>query len=122
MNTMGGEYSLYGRKKDTDRYVHLQDFEKEEMDLFKHNVVAYVLDKKHTDMKSLYLYRGYMRVAKALVRSQYLELTFSSSGFASAWDTSEERLDTIPWLFRTFNKKWKPVHTEYSYMRVYQKY
>ena len=92
------------------------------MDLFKHNVVAYAMDKKHVDIKSLYLYKGYMRLAKAVVKTQYLEMTFYSSAFASEWDSCEERLDQIPWLFRDFVRVWKPVHTEYSYMRVYQKY
>lgn len=119
---MGGTFSLYGRRKDNDKYEFTQELEEHQMDIFKHNVVAYAMDKKHTGMKSLYLYKGFMRLAKAIVKTQYLEMTFYSSAFAAEWDSCEERLDQIPWLFRDFCRLWKPVHTEYTYMRVYQKY
>lgn len=118
---MGGVYTLYGRKKDTEKYVSLQELEEHQMNLFKHNVVAYAQDKKHTDLKSLYLYKGYLRMAKAIVRGGYLEITFYSAAFASEWDSSEESVNDIPWLFRDFCIHWKPVHTDYNYMRVYQK-
>ena len=83
---MGGTYSLYGRRKDNDKYEFLQELEEHQMDIFKHNVVAYALDKKHLGMKSLYLYKGYMRLAKAIVKTQYLEMTFTRS-FAAEWDS-----------------------------------
>ena len=73
------------------------------------------------DKKSLYLYRGYLRHAKAIVRGNYLEITFISNEAANDWDSSEEKLCEIPWLFRDFAHAWKPVSVEYSYMRVYQK-
>tara|TARA_Y100001937_G_C6869586_1_gene219987 strand:- start:17 stop:376 length:360 start_codon:yes stop_codon:yes gene_type:complete len=118
---MGGRYSLYGRKKDTEKYIFLQDLEEKPMQLFKHNTVAYALDKKHTDLKSLYLYKGYMRVGKAYIKGQYLELTFQTSALAERWDTCEERIGDVPWLFRTFTHSFKPVNTDYAYMRVYRK-
>ena len=118
---MGGTYSLYGRKKDSEKYVLIQELEEHQMNLFKHNVVAYVQDKKNTDMKSLYLYKGYLRLAKAYAKGKYLELTFYSSAFAKEWDTCEEKVDDVPWLFRDFSRFWKPVNTDYEYMRVYQK-
>tara|TARA_Y100000992_G_scaffold301499_1_gene272566 strand:- start:1451 stop:1810 length:360 start_codon:yes stop_codon:yes gene_type:complete len=118
---MGGAYSLYGRKKDTEKYIHLQDLNDKYMKIFKHNVVAYSQDKKHNDMKSLYLYKGYLRIGKAYLRSNYLELTFQTAAFANEWDTCEEQVDDVPWLFRNFTKSFKPVNTDYSYMRVYQR-
>lgn len=118
---MGGAYSLYGRLKDTDRYVELRELDHKYMDMFKHHVVSYAMDKKHVELKSLYLYKGYIRLAKANVLNNYLELTFTSTAFAEEWDSSEERLCDVPWLFRDFAKRWKPVHVEYSYMRVYQR-
>jgi len=118
---MGGTYSLYGRKKDTEKYLHLEDLEEKYMQTFKHNVAAYALDKKHTDMKSLYLYRGYMRVGKAYIKSKYLELTFQTAAYANEWDLCEEQVDDVPWLFRNFSQSYKPVNTDYVYMRVYQR-
>lgn len=117
---MGGGYSLYGRFKDTERYMMIRELDHNYMDMFKHHVVSYAMDKKHVDMKSLYLYKGYFRMGKALVRGNYLELTFSATAFAEEWDSSEERLCDVAWLFRDFARRWKPVHVEYSYMRVYQ--
>ena len=118
---MGGTYSLYGRKKDTEKYVLIQELEEHQMNLFKHNVVAYCQDKKHTDLKSLYLYKGYLRLAKAYVKGKYLELTFYTAAFATEWDTCEEQVDDVPWLFRDFARFWKPVNTDYKYIRVYQR-
>ena len=89
---MGGTYSLYGRRKDNDKYEFLQELEEHQMDIFKHNVVAYALDKKHLGMKSLYLYKGYMRLAKAIVDAVFGD-DILLSAFAAEWDSCEERLD-----------------------------
>jgi len=118
---MGGEFSLYGRKKNNEQYIHLQDLGEQYMQVFKHNVVAYALDRKHTDLKSLYLYRGQLRLGKALMKGQYLELTFQSAANSSLWDSAFEQVDDLPWLFRNFNHSFKPVQTDFSYMRVYRK-
>lgn len=118
---MGGVYTLYGRRKDNDAYVEVRTFQRRQMDMFKHHVVSYALDRKHVDLKSLYLYSGYFRVCKAYIHGNYLELTFNSSETAEEWDSSEERVCDVPWLFRDFGKRWKAVHVEHSYMRVYQK-
>ena len=118
---MGGAHSLYGRRKDNENYVHLMDLDEQYMQVFKHNAVAYATDKKHELMKSLYLYKGQLRLGKAYVKGNYLELTFQSAAYANEWDTAYERVDKIPWLFRNFVTNFKPVHTDYEYMRVYRK-
>ena len=118
---MGGVFTIYGRRKDNERYVFVSDSPTECMDTFKHHVIAYAMDRKHQDKKALYLYKGYLRQAKAIVKEKYLELVFSSSEVAETWDSSEEKLCELPWLFRDFSRSWKPVSVEYSYMRVYQR-
>ena len=118
---MGGAYSLYGRKKDTEKYVHLQDLDDQYMQVFKHNAVAYATDKKHELMKAIYLYHGYLRIGKAYIKGDYLELTFSSAAYAQEWDCAWEQVGDIPWLFRNFVSNFKPVQTDFDYMRVYRK-
>lgn len=118
---MGSGYSLYGRRKDNEKYVFLQDLDDKYMVCFKHNAVAYAQDKKHELMKSLYLYKGQLRLGKALMKGQYLELTFYSSDYAAQWDVSFEQVDDIPWLFRNFTSSFKAVQTDFSYMRVYRR-
>ncbi len=118
---MGGSYSLYGRQKNNDAYILIEDNLKSPFTSFKHHVVTQAMDKKHADLKSLYIYRGYFREAKAIVKNGYLEITCHSNKIAEKWDTAEEDLHDIAWLFRDFLLQWKPVHTDYSYKRVYQK-
>lgn len=118
---MGGTYSLYGRKKINDTYVFIESNLEKPFSKFKHHVVSYTMDRKNTNLKSIYLYNGYFREAKAIVKNGYLEITFYSSKIAEKWDTSEEEIHEVAWLFRDFSRAWKPVHTDYSYMRVYQK-
>ena len=91
------------------------------MHVFKNNVVAYAQDKKHTDMKSLYLYKGQLRIGKAYIKQHYLQLTFQSAVYAQQWDIAYEQVDDVPWLFRNFSHCFKLVHTDYDYMRVYRK-
>jgi hypothetical protein len=118
---MGGTYTIYARRKDNERYVLVEELNSESMDTFKHHVIAYAMEKKHEDKKCLYYYKGYGRRAKAIVKENYLEITFNSLEIAEDWDTSEEKLNEIPWLFRDFSRSWKAVNVEYCYMRVYQK-
>ena len=92
---MGGSHCIYARLKDTERYVLVSEVPHGSMDSFKHHVVAYTMDRKHQNKKSLYLYKGYLRLAKAIVRGKYLEITFNSTEAASGWDISEEKLDEI---------------------------
>ena len=118
---MGGTFSIYGRKKHNEQYIHLQDLDEQYMRVFKHNAVAYATDRKHTDLKSLYLYKGQLRLAKAYVKGNYLELTFQSAAYASEWDSAWEEVSDVPWLFRNFVSNFKSVQTDFSYMRVYRK-
>ena len=118
---MGGTYSLYGRQKINDTYILVEKNIEFPFNAFKHNVVSYAMDKKNTNLKSIYLYRGYFREGKAIIKNGYLEITFHSSKVAEEWDRAEEDLQEIAWLFRDFTRAWKPVNTDYSYMRVYQK-
>lgn len=118
---MGGTYSLYGRKKINNAYILMEGNLEKPFGTFKHHVVSYTMDRKNTNLKSIYLYNGYFREAKAIVKNGYLEITFHSSKIAEKWDTSEEEVHEVAWLFRDFSRAWKPVHTDYSYMRVYQK-
>ena len=118
---MGGAFSLYGRRKDTEKYVFLQDLDEQYMQVFKHNAVAYAQDKKHELMKSIYLYKGQLRLGKALIKGNYLELTFYSAAYASEWDSAWEEVSDVPWLFRNFTSSFKAVQTDFSYMRVYRK-
>lgn len=120
---MGSTYSIYGRRKDNEQYVLIIDNIKPQqpMDVFKHHVAAYACDKKHVDKQSLYLYKGYVRQAKAIIKSNYLELTFNSSETSEIWDASVERVGDVPWLFRDFARCWKPVNVEHLWLRVYQK-
>ena len=118
---MGGTQAIYARRKDNERYVLVEEVPRLSMDTFKHHVVGYAMDRKHQDKKSLYLYKGYLREAKAIVRQQYLEIKFNSSESGERWDSSVEKLEEIPWVFRDFSRAWKPVHVECSRSRVYQR-
>ena len=97
------------------------DLDDQYMVCFKHNSIAYATDRKHELMKAIYLYHGYLRIAKAYVKGGYLELTFQSSAYAEEWDVSFEQVHDIPWLFRNFVSNFKPVQTDYEYIRVYRK-
>ena len=125
---MGGTLSIYGRKKDMERYTliynHLRG---NPMARFKHEVYGYVLDKLHTDMKSLYLYSGYTRMARAIILpgTNYLELKFNTQDAAKSWDAAEEQLDgvdvEVPWLYRTFAHTWHQIASDCEHKRVYQR-
>jgi len=106
-------YSIYGRRKDTDAYECI--FDKVHggyMSRFKHEVYCFVLDRCHETMKSLYLYHGYQRVAKAHVLEDTLTLDFYDEARAQEWDQSEEQIAKIhvdiPWLERSFCRLWSP--------------
>tara|TARA_B100001540_G_scaffold308476_1_gene323220 strand:- start:179 stop:568 length:390 start_codon:yes stop_codon:yes gene_type:complete len=125
---MGSSFSVYGRRKDTERYQMIYNqLRGNPMARFKHEVYGYVLDKLHTDMKSLYLYNGYTRVARAVVPAgtHYLELTFLSLHDAKAWDAAEEQLDgvdvEVPWLYRHFAQSWNHIACDSEQKRVYQR-
>ena len=125
---MGGTLSIYGRAKDTERYKLIYDNVRgNHMARFKYEVYGYVLDKLHTDMKSLYLYSGYSRIARARIPpgTQYLELKFATQEDAKAWDAAEEQLDgvdvEVPWLYRSFTHSWHHIASDDECKRVYQR-
>ena len=127
-HTMGGTFSLYGRRKDTERYALIyNDLRGNPMARFKHEVYGYVLDKLHVDMKSLYLYNGYTRLARAQIPAgtHYLELDFYNRDYAQQWDAAEEQLDgvhvEIPWLYRHFAHSWNHIASDADTKRVYQR-
>ena len=61
-----GQPNIIGRLKTNDKYQTIYDtVDGNDMARFKHETYAYSLEKEHTLFKSLYLYHGYSRVAKA---------------------------------------------------------
>lgn len=125
---MGTSISLYGRRKDNERYKLIyNNLQGNAMARFKHEVFGYVLDKLHTEMKSLYLYHGYTRLARAIVPAgtNYLEITFCNMDYAKQWDAAEEQLDGInvevPWLYRHFAHSWNHIACDSEHKRVYQR-
>ena len=99
------------------------------MSRFKHEVYAYALGKNYKEDKSLYLYCGYSRVAKAMIEGddvQYLVITFCSEEAASEWDKCQEQMDKVYvdviWLERPFLNSWV-YHVEENFLiRKYQNY
>ena len=125
---MGTTFTLYGRRKDTEKYALIyNDLRGNPMARFKHEVYGYALDKLHVEMKSLYLYNGYTRIARAVIPAGtfYLEVTFYNNDFATQWDSAEEQLDgvhvEIPWLYRHFAHSWNHIACESDNKRVYQR-
>tara|TARA_B110000261_G_scaffold75831_1_gene87767 strand:- start:123 stop:527 length:405 start_codon:yes stop_codon:yes gene_type:complete len=118
--------TIYGRLKINDKYNSIYEtLEGNVMARFKHEAYAYALEKSHTNFKSVYLYNGYTRIAKAHMPNgtKYLELIFYSNSVANEWDRSSEQIDNvhveIPWLYRDFNKKWHPVATDDLQKRIF---
>lgn len=99
------------------------------MSRFKHEVYAYALHKKYKEDKSLYLYCGYSRVAKAVIEGddvKYLVITFCSDEAAKEWDECNEQMDKIyvdvVWLERPFLNSWV-YHVEENFLiRKYQNF
>jgi hypothetical protein len=123
---MGQTPTIYGRLKINNKYDSIyEDLQGNTMARFKHETFAYATEQTHTDYKSIYLYNGYARTAKAEIPagSKYLELTFASKADADAWDVASEQIDNvhveIPWLYRDFDKKWAPVANDHVTKRIY---
>lgn len=122
-----GQPNIIGRLKTNDKYQTIYDtVDGNDMARFKHETYAYSLEKEHTLFKSLYLYHGYSRVAKADMPTgtKYLEITFSSEAEAQRWDAASEQIHNVlvevPWVYRNFEQKWKPVAEE-LHRRIYAK-
>lgn len=123
---MGQSHTIHGRLKINDKYNSIYDtLEGNVLARFKHESFAYALEKSHTDYKSIYLYNGYTRTAKAHMPAgtKYLEIIFCSVDVAKEWDRASEQIENvhveIPWLYRDFQKKWHPVATDDLKKRIY---
>lgn len=124
------DFYIYSRKKEDDSYqVEVELREGNPMSRFKHEVYAYALKKKYKQQKSIYLYCGYSRVAKAIVDGddpQYLVISFCSEEAAKEWDECQEQMEKVYvdviWLERPFLKSWV-YHVERDFLiRKYQNY
>jgi len=124
------DFYIYSRQKEDDKYQLKEELkEGNPMSRFKHEVYAYALSKNYKDDKSLYLYCGYSRVAKAIIEGddvQYLVITFCSEEAASEWDKCQEQMDKVYvdviWLERPFLNSWV-YHVEENFLvRKYQNY
>lgn len=124
------DFYLYSRQKEDDKYILKEEIrEGNPMSRFKHEVYAYALHKRHKEDKSLYLYCGYSRVAKAIIEGddvKYLVITFCSEDAAQEWDACNEQMDKVyvdvVWLERPFLNSWV-YHVEENFLvRKYQNF
>lgn len=115
-------WRVWGRHRDTNQYVEIDVVDKP-MDRFKHEVYAFSMDKRHREMKCLYLYQGYRRIAKATVEDLRLIITFRSRAWAESFDHASEQISRIPcffsWLEKDFEGMWKSI-TDKHYERRYK--
>lgn len=125
---MGTTPSIQGRCKRNEKYQTIYDkLQGNVMARFKHEAYAYALERTHTDYKTIYMYRGYFRIAKAdtPLGTNYFELTFASKEDAEEWDNASEQIENvhveIPWLYRDFSIKWKPIACDDMCKRIYSK-
>jgi hypothetical protein len=129
-NYLSSDFYIYSRLLEDDTYVLREELkEGNPMSRFKHEVYAYALSKKYKDDKSLYMYYGYSRVAKAIVEGddvKYLVITFCSEEAAKEWDECNEQMDKVYvdviWLERPFLNSWV-YHVEENFLvRKYQNF
>jgi len=129
-NYLSSDFYIYSRLLEDDTYVLREELkEGNPMSRFKHEVYAYALSKKYKDDKSLYMYYGYSRVAKAIVEGddvKYLVITFCSEEAAKEWDECNEQMDKVyvdvVWLERPFLNSWV-YHVEENFLvRKYQNF
>tara|TARA_B110000008_G_scaffold96054_1_gene98586 strand:- start:446 stop:859 length:414 start_codon:yes stop_codon:yes gene_type:complete len=129
-NYLSSDFYIYSRLLEDDTYVLREELkEGNPMSRFKHEVYAYALSKKYKDDKSLYMYYGYSRVAKAIVEGddvKYLVITFCSEEAAKEWDECNEQMDKVyvdvVWLERPFLNSWV-YHVEEDFLvRKYQNF
>ena len=120
-------FSIHGRSKEDDKYREIfKTVHGSPMSRFKHETYAYSLNRYHKEYKSLYLYNGYTRIAKAIILgTDTLELTFKSKEYAEEWDKTEEQINSamvdIPWLQRNFSQKWIPSVSNNDSKRIFKK-
>lgn len=132
---MGGyfssEFAIYGRFLEDDKY-HLIEEVKEgnPMSRFKHETYAFALNKKHKDMKCLYLYCGYNRLVKCsrLLEQEvpYIVLEFATAEAGVDWDVCQEQIPKVyvdlAWLERSFSGEYVEMTDNDPYKRRYQNY
>lgn len=129
-NYLSSDFYIYSRLLKDDTYVLREELkEGNPMSRFKHEVYAYALNKKYKEDKSLYMYYGYSRVAKAIVEGddvKYLVIRFCSEEAAKEWDECNEQMDKVyvdvVWLERPFLNSWV-YHVEENFLvRKYQNF
>lgn len=129
-NYWSNDFFIYARYKESDSYELLHTIhEGNPMSRFKHEVYAYALKKRYDNMKSLYLYCGSSRVAKAIMVQNdlvYLQMEFSSDQTAADWDQCQEQIQKvyvdISWLEKHFLDKWCPIEETDVTKRKYENY
>lgn len=129
-NYWSSDFYIYARTKDSDSYELLHTLvEGNPMSRFKHEVFAYALRKRYQNMKSLYLYCGSTRVAKAIMVKNdllYLEMEFTCEQTALDWDQCQEQIQRvyidISWLEKPFLDKWCPIDHTDGTKRKYENY
>lgn len=124
-------FTLYGREKETDVWVHLEEYNVgNPLSRFKYNMYEFILNKKFTNLKAIYLYCGYSRVCKAYRESfadtPYLYIDFYDEETALKFDECKEQLNNvlvdITWLQPEFSKHWCLMQSEQPNVRRYQNY
>lgn len=130
-NYLSSEFAIYGRNLETNKYELLEELkEGNPMSRFKHETYAYALNKKHKEMKALYLYCGYNRICKCEKKIDqevlYIVITFSTAETAFEWDECQEQIPKVyvdlAWLERTFSQNFVEMNDNDPYMRRYQDY
>lgn len=128
---LSSEFAIYGRNEETNKYETIQDsVQGNPMSRFKHETYAYALQKKHTQMKALYLYCGYTRICRVSVEDVsgvlYINLVFASAEAAFEWDACREQIPKVMvdmgWLEHTFSSKYVEMTDNIPYCRRYQNY
>ena len=130
-NYLSSEFAIYGRNLETNKYELIEELkEGNPMSRFKHETYAYGLNKKHKEMKALYLYCGYNRICKCEKTIDqevlYIVITFSTAETAFEWDECQEQIPKVyvdlAWLERTFSQNFVEMNDNDPYMRRYQDY
>lgn len=130
-NYFASDFYIYGRRKDTEKYELLVDLkEGTPMSRFKHEVYAYSLKKRYSKMKSIYLYCGYTRVAKAIMQRKddilYLHVSFYSDDVCKEFEQCQEQIQNvyidISWLEKQFLDNWVIIDTMSNTERKYENY
>ena len=128
---MSSDFTIYGRNAETNSYVLLEEkVQGNPMSRFKHETYAYALNKKHVEMKALYLYCGYNRICRVGIEDvadvSYVVLAFATAEAALEWDACKEQIPMLyvdhAWLERTFAASFVEMNDANVYSRRYQNY